>query len=108
MTAPRRARSAWLLVGSTPLWSAKVHKAGHAEGLLGGESLGVGLEVAPQMRPADLASFGGQVRVGPPAIRGDDRCRAGQQLAGVVFVAVGADAQHGVAVGERAPQRAAL
>src|SRR6266511_1965120 len=30
MTAPRRARSAWLLVGSTPLTVAKVQSAGHA------------------------------------------------------------------------------
>ncbi len=48
------------------------------------------------------------MRVGPPAIGGHDRGRVGQQLAGVILVAVGADAQHGVAVGERAPQRASL
>jgi hypothetical protein len=29
MTALRSARSAWLLVGCTPLWLAKVHSAGH-------------------------------------------------------------------------------
>jgi hypothetical protein len=30
MTAERRARSAWLLVGSTPRCLANVHSAGHA------------------------------------------------------------------------------
>ena len=30
MTAPRSARSAWLLVGCTPLWLANVHSAGQA------------------------------------------------------------------------------
>src|SRR4051812_46111810 len=67
-------------------------EAGLAEGLLGSESLGMGFEVASQVRPADLASFHEQVRVGPPTIGGDDRAGVGEQLAGMVLVTVGADA----------------
>ena len=44
-----------------------------AEFVLGGEAVGVGGEVALQMRPADLAAAQREVRVGPPAIRRDDR-----------------------------------
>jgi hypothetical protein len=38
-----------------------------AEGLLGGKPFGVGLEVAAQMRPADLAATERQMAIGPPA-----------------------------------------
>jgi hypothetical protein len=48
------------------------------------------------------------MRVGPPAVRGDDRAGVGQQFAGVIGVTVSADPQHRVAVGEGAPQRAPL
>jgi hypothetical protein len=36
--------------------------------LLGGEALGVGFEVAAQVRPADLARAQGQMAMGPPAV----------------------------------------
>jgi hypothetical protein len=80
---------------------------GFAEGLLGGEAFGVRGEVALQVRPADLAAAQRQVRVGPPAIRRDDRAGVREQSPGLVLVAIGRDAQHGMAVGESAPQACA-
>ena len=44
-------------------------EAGLAEGLLGGEPLAVGGEVADEVGPAELPLFGVEVVVGPPAIR---------------------------------------
>ena len=67
-----------------------------AERLLAGEALGVGFEVAQQMRPADLAAADGQMRVGPPAIRRDDRAAVAKQLAGVILVTTCGDRQDGV------------
>src|SRR5665648_168261 len=170
MTAPRRPRSAWLLVGSTPGTLAKVHSAGQrfsrflakvrwrrlralfpaassssarssalsgsmrsprravsvpaallpggeqsprdlqargAELLLGTESLAVGGEVAHQVRPAELASLGVEVVVGPPAVRAGD---AGELLAeqrlGLAAVATLGDPEDRGAEGERPPKRA--
>ena len=64
-------------------------KARLAELLLGGEAFGVRGEVPPQVRPADLAAGEREVRIGPPAVGGDDRLRVGQELLGVILVAVG-------------------
>src|SRR6266540_3669809 len=136
MTAQRRPRSAWLLVGSTPSRWAKVdgagqcvsrlvakrrwyfvlvlfarglferrlqllleradpfdqagtiavlrelvpgreqascdREAGRAELLLSGEPLAVGGEVPDEVGPAELAPFGLEVVVGPPAIGAGD------------------------------------
>ena len=61
------------------------------------------------MRPADLAASERQVVIGPPAIRGHDRCAVAEQLAGVVLVTVGGDPiARRCLLGERAPQRPAL
>ena len=79
-----------------------------AELLLGGEPFGVRLEVPPQVSPAELATGERQVRICPPAIGGDDRLRVGEQVLGVILVAVGGDLKEGVAMSERAPQRAPL
>ena len=83
-------------------------EAGLAELLLGGEPFGVRFEVAPQVRPAQLAAAERQVRICPPAIGGDDRPRVGEQALGVILVAIGGDRKEGVALGEGTPQRAAL
>ncbi len=48
-------------------------KARCVELLLGGELFGVRLEVPAQLRPAELAPLGGQVRVCSPAVGGHDR-----------------------------------
>jgi hypothetical protein len=74
-----------------------------AECLLGSEALGVRLEVTRQVRPTDLAAADGQMPVGPPAIRRDDRAGVAEQVAGVIFVTVGRYAQRGVTVGKGAP-----
>jgi len=65
-------------------------------------------EVAREVRPAELAAREREVAIGPPAIRGHDRLRLGEQVLGVVFVTVGGDVQIGVVAVEDAPQRAAL
>jgi hypothetical protein len=167
MIAPRGARSAWLLVGSSPRRSAKVQSAGQAlsrlrasprvylwggalarvaaqdrleltaqqpnaalqlaplagvlvalpgpeqlradrqarlsELALGGETFGVGLEVALQVRPAALAAPGGQVAIGPPAVGGHDPLVAAEQLAGVAFMTIGGDPVDREPVAERPP-----
>lgn len=46
--------------------------------LLGCQAFRVGGEIALQMRPADLAAGKRQMRVGPPAVGGDDRLGVGQ------------------------------
>ena len=77
-----------------------------AELALGAKAFGVGLEVATQVRPADLPPAGGQVTVGPAAIGGHHAVVAGEQLARLALVTVGRDAVDRQLVGERAPQRA--
>ncbi len=79
-----------------------------AELLLCGETLGVGREVPLQMGPAELAALGGQMRVGPPAVRGHDCLRVGQEFPGVILVTVSGDVKEGVAIVKDTPQRAAL
>ena len=81
-------------------------KAREPELLLGGQALGVGLEVSSEVRPADLASGKRQVRIAPPAVRGHNPLVALEQPLGVIFVAICCDVEEGMAVGEHAPQRA--
>ena len=66
------------------------------------------LEISSQMRPAQLPPRQGQVRIGPPAVGGDDRPCVLEQALGVILMATRGDAKERVAIGERAPQRAAL
>src|SRR5208283_3866938 len=83
-------------------------KTAFAELLLCGETLGVGGEVPLQVSPAELATFEGQMRVGPPAVRGDDRVSVREQLLGVVLVTVSGNVEVGVALIEHAPQSPTL
>jgi hypothetical protein len=76
-----------------------------AELAFAADALGVGLEVALQVRPADLATRERQVVVGPPAIGRDDRRGVGEQVAGVILTAVRGDGEYRVAVREGAPER---
>jgi hypothetical protein len=64
-----------------------------AELLFDAAAVGVEGEIALWVRPADLAAADGQVTEGPPAIGGDDRRAAGEQVLGAFFVAVGLDSQ---------------
>jgi len=67
----------------------------------------VGGEVPDQVGPAELASFGGEVVVGPPAIGGGDAREAlAEQRLGFALVAVGGDPEDGLGRCERAPERA--
>ena len=68
----------------------------------------MGGEVPLQVSPAELATLQWQVRKGPPAIRGDDRLRVGQEILGVVLVTIGGDVKVCMAIVKDAPQRATL
>ena len=62
-----------------------------AELLLGGEPFSVSGEVSLEVSPAELTARQRQVRIGPPAIGGNDRGAGGQELLGVLLTAVGRD-----------------
>jgi hypothetical protein len=79
-----------------------------AELLLGGEPFCVRFEVSPQVRPAELTALKRQMRIGPPAVGGDDRLGIGEQRLGAILVAVSFDREVGVALIEEPPQRAPL
>jgi len=70
--------------------------------LLAGHAFGVRFEVAREVRPTDLASSEREVAIGPPAVRGHDRLRLGEQALGVVLMTVGRGVQVGVTVIEDA------
>src|SRR6266545_2784418 len=111
MTAPRRPRSAWLLVGSTPSVWVKVQVAGHpkavvAELLLFGHAFAVGGEVSEEVGPAELPPAGVEVVVTTPAVGADDASEAlAEQRPGLEGVAAGCDPEHRAPAGQRAPER---
>ena len=71
-----------------------------AELFLRGETVGVGGEVALQVRPAELAAAQRQAAVCPPAVRGDDCLGVSEQSLGVILVAVARDLEERVTAGE--------
>ena len=78
-----------------------------AELLLGGEPLGVGGQVADQVRPAGLAALWIEAAVGPPAIGADDALEVlAEQGRRLALVAVGGDAKDGDLRSDGAPQGA--
>ena len=84
-------------------------QAGLAElALLGKRALGVEAEVALKVRPAELATGGVEVVIGPPAIGGDDRLGGAEQFLGLLAVAGGGDPERSRGVGEGAPERPLL
>ena len=69
--------------------------------------LAVGGEIPDEVRPAELAPFGVEVVVCPPAIRAHDaREVLAEERLGLALVAVGGDAEERRPLGERTPERA--
>src|SRR6202041_1959841 len=104
-----RSRRSWVWAKTSQAQKTRSHRARLASELpLAGQALGVRGEVPAQVSPVDLTSGKRQVRIGPPAVGGDDRLSVTERLLGVILVATWLDLKVDMSVIEQPPHRAPL